>query len=214
MYRRALVLGYTLVVGLLAATFPSAATTITATSYNTWNTSTYITGSTTLVDLTSLQAGLNYSTAAGYTSSSNYNFTGPDGGGYSLKTQTFGSATGLIGASDGVGYIKVSLPGVGNSAFLLDALCESSCGTMSLTLSDGENFTVNNGQFGVSISHDVTWFDLGASSGTQPFLEYLYFGTSSLPPDSPASEAATPVLVGGGLMVLLGAGRRKLLRRP
>lgn len=213
MYRKVPVLGFALLIALFTA-FQGAATTITTTSYSTWNTPIYITGSTTLVDLTSLNAGLDYSNAAGY-SSNGFNFTGPDGSGYFLKSETKpgGGVNGLVGKSDGIGTIQVSMPNAGNSAFLFDAFCVSSCGTLSLTLSDGENFTVSNGQFGISISHDVTWFDLGTSSGTQPFLEYVYFGTSSLPQDAPAaSEAATPVLVGGGLMVLLGAGRKKLRR--
>lgn len=214
MHLKAQVLGYTLLAGLLSIPFQAAATTITTTSYTTWDTSSYITGPTTLVDLTTLQAGLNYSNATGYTSNG-YNFTGPDGSGYYLKTTTNGSYHGLIGASDGIGTIEVSMPSGGDNAFLFDAVCIT-CGTLDLTLSDGETFTVSNGQFGVSISHDITWFELGTSSGTQPFLEYVYFGTSSLTQDtdtSPADEAATPVLVGGGLMILLGAGRKKLLKR-
>lgn len=219
MSRKVLALSFTLLVGLFTAVFPGAATSITTTSYSAWDTSSYIitADGTTLVDLTTLNAGLNYSNASGYTSSSNYNFTGPDSGTqgpWYLKTQNVGSYNGLIGASDGVGVIKVTLPNAGNNAFLFDALCYT-CGTLTLTLSDGETFTVSNGQFGISISHDVTWFDLGTSSGTQPFLEYVYFGTSSLTQDlSAANEAATPVLVGGGLMLILGAVRKKLLRRP
>jgi hypothetical protein len=107
------------------------------------------------------------------------------------------------------------MPNAGNSAVFFDAICIS-CGSVSLTLSDGETFTDSSGQFGLSISHNINWFKVSDSSGTRPFLEYVYFGTSSLPQDSdpsPASEAATPVLVGGGLMVLIGAGRKKLLQR-
>ena len=209
MYRKVPVLGFTLLAGVLLA-FQAAATTITTTSYSTWSSPSYTMGSQTLVDLSSTSG--TYNNAAGY-SSLGYSFTGPDGANWSLKSQVEGGHTGLIGASDGVGVIQVAMPNAGNNAFFFDAVCET-CGTLSLTLSDGENFTVSNGQFGISISHDVTWFDLGTGSGTQPFLEYVYFGTSVLPQDSPtASEAATPVLVGGGLMVLLGAGRKKLLRR-
>jgi hypothetical protein len=214
MYPKVRALSGTLLVGLFTVVLQAPATTITTTSYNTWNSSAYITGSTTLVDLTTLQAGLNYSNAMGYTNSG-FNFTGPDASSYYLKSQTVNNYTGLIGASDGVGYIKVSMPGVGNSAVFFDAICVT-CGSVSLTLSDGETFTVSNGQFGFSISHDITWLKLSDTSGTQPFLEYAYFGNSSLAQDADppaASEAATPVLVGGGLMVLVGAGRKKLLRR-
>lgn len=203
-----------LLVCFLVGGFQAAATTITTTSYSAWNTSAYITGSTTVVDLTTLQAGLNYSNAAGYTSNG-FNFTGPDGATYMLSSQTEGSITGLLGASDGTGGIDVAMPGSGNSAVLFDTSCIS-CGTVSLTLSDNETFTVSNGQFGLSISHPITWFKLSTTSGNRPFLEYAYFGTSSLAQDtglSPTSEAATPVLLGGGLIILAGAVRRRWLRR-
>ncbi|HEX3682407.1 MAG TPA: hypothetical protein VHU83_07675 [Bryobacteraceae bacterium] len=214
MWRKVRALGVTLLVCFLGGAFQAGATTITTTSYSTWNTATYITGSTTVVDLTTLQAGLNYSTAAGYTSNG-FNFTGPDGSSYVLSSQTEGGYTGLLGPSDGSGSIKVALPGTGDSAVLFDASCIT-CGTLSLTLSDGETFTVSNGQFGLSISHPITWFKLGDNSGYRPFLEYAYFGTSSLPQDSQvsaANEAATPVLLGGGLVILAGAVRKRWLRR-
>ena len=214
MSRRVRALGVTLLVGCLGGMFEAAATTITTTSYSTWNTSAYITGSTTVVDLTTLQAGISYSNASGYTSKG-FTFTGPDGASYMLSSQTEGSVTGLLGPSDGSGSIEVTMPGTGDSALLFDASCIT-CGTLSVTLSDNETFTISNGQFGLSISHPITWFKVNSASGTRPFLEYTYFGTSSLPQDSnvsPANEAATPVLLGGGLVILAGAGRRKWLRR-
>lgn len=214
MGRMATIVWGTLLVGFLWSSPRSSATTITTTSYSTWDTSAYITGSTTVVDLTTLQAGINYSNAAGYTSSG-FNFTGPDGATYVLSSQTEGGYTGLLGASDGTGAIKVAMPNSGNSAVLFDASCIT-CGTLSLTLSDGETFTVSDGQFGLSISHPITWFKLGDSVGTRPFLEYVYFGTSSLAQDSQTTatnEAATPVLLGGGLALLAGAVRKKWLRR-
>jgi hypothetical protein len=214
MCRKIGALGITLLVGITGVAFEAAATTITTTSYSTWNTSAYITGSTTVVDLTTLQAGLNYSTAAGYTSKG-FDFTGPDGASYTLSSQTEGNVTGLLGASDGTGSIEVTMPGTGNSALLFDVNCIS-CGAVSLTLSDNEAFSVSNGQFGLSISHPITWFKVSASAGYRPFLEYVYFGTSSLAQDtnvSPANEASTPVLLGGGLVILAGAVRKKWLGR-
>jgi hypothetical protein len=214
MCRRIRALGVTLLVGVFGGAFEAAATTITTTSYSTWDTSAYITGSTAVVDLTTLQAGLNYSTAAGYTSNG-FNFTGPDGASYMLSSQTEGSVTGLLGPSDGTGSIEVAMPGTGDSAALFYAKCIT-CGTLSVTLSDNETFVVSNGQFGLSISHPIRWFTVSSSSGTRPFLEYVYFGTSSLPQDTgmpAANEAATPVLLGGGLAILAGAVRRKWLRR-
>ena len=214
MCRKVRAAGVALLVGFLGGGFQAAATTITTTSYSTWNTPAYITGSTTVVDLTTLQAGLNYSTAAGYTSKG-FTFTGPDGSSYVLSSQTEGSMTGLLGPSDGTGSIEVSMAGTGDSAMLFDANCVS-CGALSLTLSDNETFSISNGQFGLSISHPITWFKVSTSSGTRPFLEYVYFGTSSLTQDttaSPANEAATPVLLGGGLLLLAGAVRKRWLRR-
>lgn len=206
-------LGIALLVGFSGIGFKAAATTITTTSYSTWDTSAYITGSTTVVDLTTLQAGNSYSNAAGYTSNG-FTFTGPDGASYSLSSQTESNMTGLLGASDGIGSIEVTMPGTGDSALLFDAKCIT-CGALSLTLSDNETFSISNGQFGLSISHPITWFKVSTASGYRPFLEYVYFGTSSLPQDSQASvanEAATPVLLGGGLVLLAGAVRRKWLR--
>jgi hypothetical protein len=214
MCRELRAVGATLLVGFLVGAFQAAATTITTTSYSTWNTSAYITGPTTLVDLTTLQAGINYSNASGYTSNG-FNFTGPDGSSYVLSSQTEGGSTGLLGASDGTGVIDVAMPGTGDSAVLFDASCIS-CGTLNLILSDNETFSVSNGQFGLSISHPITWFKVNTSSGQRPFMEYVYFGTSSLPQDtqSPvANEAATPVLLGGGLVILAGAVRKRWLRR-
>ncbi len=216
---KARVFGFTLLAGVFTLPFQAVATTITTTSYSTWDTSTYITGITGQIDLTSLETGLNYSTVAGY-SSSGYTVIGPDGSSYYLKNVNINQGThhwGLEDNSDGNGMLQVDIPGSGANAFLFDTYCVN-CGAsaVKVTLSDGETFTVSNGQFGVSISHDVTWFDLSASSGANAFLDYAYFGNSSLAQDdapAAANEAATPVLVGGGLMVLLGAGRKKFLRR-
>lgn len=218
MHRKAQVLGAMLLAGLFTLSFQAAATTITTTSYSTWDTTSYITGSPTgEIDLTSLETGLSYDTIAGY-SSNGYTIVGPDGSSYYLKNVNINVSNhhwGLEGAADGTGLAELLIPGSGANALLLDTYCVN-CGASSLklTLSDGETFTVPNGQFGLSISHDVTWFELSAVSGANAFLDYAYFGNSALPQDpSPANEAATPVLVGGGLMVLVGAGRKKFLRR-
>lgn len=207
--------GATLVLALMAGAFHAGATTITTTSYSTWNSPAYITGSTTLVDLTTLQAGISYSNAAGYTSNG-FNFTGPDNSSYVLTSQYEANvnSNGLLGASDGIGAIDVTMPGSGNSAVFFDAQCITCAGGLTLTLSDGETFSISNGQFGFSISHPITWLKLNTNSGKSPFLEYAYFGTSSLPPDAPQTkEAATFVLIGGGLLMVAGVGRRSWMRR-
>jgi hypothetical protein len=192
------------------------ATTNTATSYSTWNTPAYITGNPTLLDLDSLNAGTSYNTAAGL-NDAGYIFTGPDGSTWSLQAQSFGNATGLVGGSDANAEIEVYLPGSGSNAFLFNANIANggslAGGSLTLTLSDGEKFNISSGQFGVSISHDVTWFTLAASSGqAAPFLQYLYFGNSSLTQDGSgapqSSEAATLALVGGGLLITFGVKRK------
>ena len=206
----------------IAAALPGAATTVQATIYNTWTS--YVLGTTTFVDLEGLPVGTGYSTSAGVTQNG-YQFTGPDGSGWSLGVQTFGNKTGLYSASDGAGEIEVTLPGSGQSAIYFDANTESNNtvtnGGLTLTLSDGEAFNIGSGQFGLSISHPITWYTLTSSSGQAAFLQWAYFGTSNLTPDGTggtggtggsepgqAPEAATLALVGGGALVLFGAKRK------
>jgi hypothetical protein len=188
------------------------ATTITTTSFSTWSSSGYTTGSSTLVDLSTQPSGT-YNTSAGLTVNG-YIFTGPDGGSWQLSAQSapvFGSnKVGLLGGNGG--SINTAIPGAGNSAIFIDA-GGSSTGSLTLVLSDGESFTGVNGTFGVSISHPITSFLLTATSGSQPFLGYVYFGTSSEPQDAqPTIEGATLILISGGLLVIFGF-RRKLGKR-
>jgi hypothetical protein len=205
---------------LLSPAIPGLATTIQSTTYQSWMTQ--VTGTPTFEDVETLPTG-NYSTVAGVNDGS-YVFTGPDGLGWNLHEQTFGSTSGLYGASDGSGGIEVTLPGSGQSAIYFDANTETSnylnSGALTLTLSDGEAFNISSGQFGLSISHNITWYKLSTTSGLAPFLQWAYFGNSALPADgsggtgdpAPSSEAATVALVGGGILVLFGA-KRKLVRR-
>ncbi|HZS56376.1 MAG TPA: hypothetical protein VFA65_18365 [Bryobacteraceae bacterium] len=200
----------------ITTALPGAATTVQSTTFANWTSG--ITGTPTFVDVESLSLG-NYSTAAGVTDAS-YLFTGPDGSSWSLGVQTFSGKTGLFGAADGRGAIEVTLPGAGQSAIYVDVNTEANntlvAGPVTLTLSDGETFTVASGQFGLSISHPITWYTLTTSVGQAPFLQWAYFGNSSLPQDGnggtgdPAQtpEAATLALVGGGMLVVFGAKRR------
>jgi hypothetical protein len=202
---------------LAAVAAPAFGTTISSTTYANWTGN--ITGSTTFVDVETLPTG-NYSTAAGV-SDGGYIFKGPDKTGWSLGVQTFGNKTGIYGASDGAGGIQVTLPGTGQSAIYFYANTETSNtlnnSTLTLTLSDGETFTIGSGQFGLSISHPITSYELTTSAGQAAFLQWAYFGNSSLPQDGdsgtgtdqpPAAESATIALVGGGLLVLFGAKRK------
>lgn len=197
------------------------ATTLQTTTYQSW--SAQVTGTPTFVDVETLPTG-NYSTPAGVQDDS-YVFTGPDASSWALHSQTFGNTTGLYGASDGIGGIEVTLPGQGQSAIFFDANTEANNvltnGSLTLTLSDGESFSVSSGQFGLSISHPITSYTLTAANGQAAFLQWAYFGTSDLPSDGggtdgvgQASEAATMALVGGGILVVFGAKRRLLDRFP
>jgi hypothetical protein len=203
----------------ITAALPSAATTIQSTTFANWTAN--VTGIPTFVDLESLSLG-NYNTATGITDAS-YLFTGPDGSGWSLGVQTFSGKTGLFGAADGKGAIDVTLPGLGQSAIYVAVNTEANNtlvnGPLTLTLSDGETFAISSGQFGLSISHPIAWYTLTTSAGQAPFLQWAYFGNSSLPQDGngggdPAQtpEAATLALVGGGMLVLFGA-RRKFINK-
>lgn len=199
---------------LLAPALPGLATTVQTTSYQSWTAQ--VTGTPAFEDVETLPTG-NYSTTAGV-SDGPYVFTGPDGSNWFLKETTFGSTTGLYSANDGTGGIEVTLPGSGQSAIYFKANTESNNllnnDNLTLTLSDGETFNIGSGQFGVSLSHDITSFELNTSSGEAPFLQWAYFGNSALPQDTETGdgaesiEAATYLLVGGGLLVVLGAKRR------
>jgi hypothetical protein len=203
---------------LTVAAAPAFATTISSTTYANWISN--VSGTPTFEDVETLPLG-NYNTSAGV-SDGGYIFTGPDGSAWSLGVQTYGNKTGIYGASDGTGGIQVNLPGSGQSAIYFYANTVSSNmlsnGSLTLSLSDGETFNINSGQFGLSISHPITSFELTTTSGQAAFLQWAYFGNSSLPQDggtggpdggdTPTSEAATIALVSGGMLVVFGLKRR------
>ena len=209
--------GGLLSLSLIVIALPGGATTIQSTTYSSWISQ--VTGTPNFVDVETLNTG-SYSTPAGVTDAS-YQFTGPDGSGWSLGVQTFSNKTGLYGASDGTGEIQVTLPGTGQSAiyFYANTVANNalSNGSLTLSLSDGESFTIASGQYGLSISHPITSYTLTTVSGKAAFLQWSYFGTSSLPQDagptdaSPVPEGATMALIGGGILVLFGS-KRKLIR--
>ena len=202
---------------LAGIALPMHATTIQATSYLTWTGS--VTGTATFVDLETLANGT-YNTPNGLTDGS-YKFTGPDSTGWLLGVQTFGNQTGIFGASDGAGSIEVTLPGSGQSAIYFDVNTIANNvltnRSLTLTLSDGESFAISSGQFGVSISHPITWYAVSTTTAQAAFLEWAYFGNSSLPQDggsgdggaaSQVPEAAPFALVAGGILILLGSKRK------
>ncbi len=196
------------------------ATTIITNSLSTWESSSYTTsGSQDELSFSAVHVGTTYDTSTGILlyavnhPSVSFDFTGPDNGSYSLNGATYQCCTGLIGASDGVGDINVRTPLNGENALFLSIGSAGNASPLTLLLSDGESFSaLSPGLFGFSTSHPIYWLQLSTASGSQPVIDDFYYGTSSLSPDAPTAEAATFLLMGGGLLILFGA-RRKLLGR-
>lgn len=195
------------------------ATTVTTTNYNVWKTN--LTGSPIELDFTKVKS-TSYSTSSGITlpplqgPALSFVVTGPDKTGYSLTGGFYGSTVSLFGASDGTGYIRVDLPASGENAVLLGLATQPSA-TLTVTLSDLESFTVSNGLFGLALSHNITWLTISTVNGSQPVLDDFFFGNSNLTQDqinqSQSAEAATALMIGGGLLILFGARRKFTQRR-
>ena len=194
---------------LLAALFvsvgliPLKATTVVSYSYSAWaSTAT----STHDADFTHVQY-INYG-PSGYTSSDGFNITGPDGTSTYLQGLSFNSHPSLEGGTDNSAQVLVTTPSGGKTA-LLFLLGGNPQGTgYTITLSDGETWTVAGTTtfFGVSVSHAITSADLSTSSGSHLVLEDVSYGTTTLPLDSGGSstapEATTMLLLGIGLLLV------------
>jgi hypothetical protein len=190
------------------------ATTVTTTSYSVWKNG--LTGNPIELDFTKVK-NVSYSTAAGITllplqgPALPFVITGPDRTGYSLAGGFYGSTVSLFGASDGTGYIRVDLPSGGENAILLGLAAQPSA-SLNVTLSDQQTFTVSNGLFGFSLSHNISWLTISTVNHSQPVLDDFFFGNSSLTQDqvnqSASAEAAPALMIGGGLLILFGARRR------
>ena len=212
-------------IGALAAVMAlnAGATTVTSTTFNGWKAG--LNGAATEVDFSSVNYG-DYSTSNGISlsavgsPSTQFVFTGPDNGAYQLSGAPFGSFVALQGGSNAGAGINIALPGAGANALLV--VVGSTGGPLTLSLSDGETFSLGNGGlFGLSLSHPVTSMLLTTTAGSQAVIDDLWFGASALTQDSgpvnnppadpsPAPEGASLVLVAGGALVLFGA-KRKLL---
>ncbi|MBV9301019.1 MAG: hypothetical protein JOY62_07245 [Acidobacteriaceae bacterium] len=205
--------------GLLCFVKHSEATTITSTSYSAWTAG--LTGAPTELDFSPIVIGKSYSTAAGITlkaignSSVGFTFTGPDNGSYKLTGYSYGSHNfqSLESGNDSTASMNIATPTSGENALFL-AVATTSNTPVLLTLSDGESFTITTqagspSNFGLSISHPVTWLTLTTSSGSSVIITDFYYGVSSETQDSPASEGATMAMCGGGLLILFGSVRRK-----
>lgn len=201
---------------------PAAATTITSTSASAWKST--ITNGAAVDVFGNLQNNQTYNSSSGFSlSNSSYPSavfvaTGPDNGSWNLSSRFYlysgVNYTSLYGPSDGIGNITVTMPAGGENAFMM-YLGSSSGTAITVKLSDGETFTPAAGLFGLSLSHDVSWLTISTTSGSQPVLFDLAYGSSNLTQDqllqdpTPSIEVSTLLMIGGGLLILFG-GRSKL----
>ena len=209
----------TIAAGIFITAAQATATTITATTFPGWKSA--LTGSPTdlnfqTVSYTSYNTSLGITLAAMGNPSIGFTFTGPDGSGWALQGTSYNGYVGLAGSTDSGAAIKVTMPSGGENAILLSVA--STSGTpLTLTLSDGESFTVSGGLFGMSISHTITWLSLSTTAGSQAIIDDFLYGTSSLTQDgngggsqNPATtpEGATAILVAAGALILIGVRRK------
>lgn len=203
---------------LLAGVTPLRAATIVSYSVGNWTGST--SGAVHDVDFTHIT----FSTygPSGYTSSDGFTITGPDGASTSLTGLSFGGGPALKGGNDASAQIQVATPTGGQSALLFLMNSTPSSTGYSVTLSDGEAFSLAAGTtiFGVSVSHPITFATLAANPGSNLILQDVSYGNSNLPYDggtgggggtsdpSAVPEATTPLLLGSGLLFLVFASRR------
>ncbi len=208
---------------LLAFAGRASATTITTTSYATWNSSTYTTGVHSFLNFYPVTQSL-YNTASGITltpsgSSTAFQFTGVDNGSYYLAGD--GTQKTLSGSSNAGSYLEIDFPTVGENSFLLGTGA-STAKPLTFTLSDGQSFTVTTTVFGVSLSSPVSWMRLSAPAGSPAMVSDFYYAASALQQDSPTGTipAATPepatviMTCAGGLLLLASIRRRTLSPTP
>jgi len=162
-----------------------------------------------------------YSTASGYTlnvgSYGPLNVTGPDGSGYVLNKNSNYSTTSLEGASDGVGTMSFTTPSAGLTGFLLGVGESGTAAPITLTLSDGETFTLNppvggNTFTGFSSTTPITSFVMSTTSGSLIELTDFFAGMTTQTAGgtmagSPTAEVATALMIGSGLLII-GARRK------
>ncbi len=157
-----------------------------------------------------------YNTAAGITltpsgSTTAFNFTGLDNGSYYLAGDTVNKT--LMSSVDAGAYINIAFPTAGENAILVGSTASTSH-PMTLTLSDGESFTITTGAFGLSASQTFSWATLSAAPGSQALISDFWYAASSLPQDpasggsapAPTPEPATILLAcAGGALLLFGS---------
>ncbi len=222
--------GYFLLpLAIVLSAFHGGATTLTWSTYNAWSAN--VTGPIELNFNTINVTSGNYNTASGKTLNPvsgpalPFLFTGPYTGGYQLTGGEYGkySAPSLYGPNTSTGNITVTLPSGGENALLLGLGTTGSATSMTVALSDGESFNLaaapNAYEFiGLSISHDINWLTISASS--EPIVDDFFLASSRLAQDGPANppsgpvaaEGATLYLIGGGLLSLFGVRGRFLAK--
>ena len=148
-------------------------------------------------------------------SSIGFTFTGPDNTGYKLTGYAYGSHNfqSLESGSDATATMNIATPAAGENALFV-AIATTNNTPVLLTLSDGETFTITTqasgpSNFGLSLSHPITWLTLSTTAGSAAIVTDFYYGVSSMPQDSPVSEGATMAMCGGGLLILFGSLRRR-----
>jgi len=197
----------------------AVATTIVSTTYSAWTAG--LTGAPTELDFSPIVIGKTYNSVSGITlkaignASVGFTFTGPDNQGYKLTGYSYGARSfqSLEAGSDSTAVMNIATPPAGDNALWI-AIATTSNTPVLLTLSDGESFTITTqagspSNFGLSISHPVTWLTLTTTSGSAAIVTDFYYGVSSQLQDSPVSEGATLAMCGGGLLILFGSVRRK-----
>ncbi len=201
MYKRMELAAVTLGTALLFAT-NAGATSITthgsaAATYNTWNTSAYITGPPVEITFPSLSSRYAAGQLTVASPAGNFVFTGP-----ALTTPSTGSP-GPTSTS-----VKISPPSAAETALFIDVRG----GTYNVTFSDGESFlSIPAGAFAFASPTAISSITVAASSGSIT-VDDLFYATASPQvggggTDS-APEAATFLLTCGGLFILFGAGRK------
>jgi hypothetical protein len=218
MFRRAHWRLATFAAGVLFAAGQGAATTITSTSYSAWTAG--LTGAPTELNFSPIVIGESYNTASGITlkaignSSIGFTFTGPDNGAYKLTGYSYSSHNyqSLESGTDATASMNFATPAAGENALFL-AIATTNNTPVVLTLSDGELFTIatqsgNPSNFGLSISHPITWLTLTTTLGSAAIITDFYYGASSQTQDSPVSEGATLAMCGGGMLIIFGSVRR------
>lgn len=190
----------------------AGATEILTTTYSAWlsNTSGAVTA-----------WGGNYSTGTTFNTASGFSMpvgsfgpvtvTGPDGAGYNLSKYydlAANSAIALVAANDGTGTMAFSTQPAGLTAFDFFLGVNGTPAPITITLSDGEAFTVNVSgamtSFGFSSATAITGITLSTTAGSQIALVDFVAGNTNQA-GAPAAEVATALMIGSGLLIFGGA---------